>query len=138
MPDVSGTGTRRSLPPAARHILTHAIRGVEELQVILLLHRHADRYWDAEAVADRVGLQASRASAALEALAGHGFLDVRLTDVINNRYNPATPEQLDLLESIASLWRADRTALLELLTMKRRALTDFSEAFRLRKGKTDG
>jgi hypothetical protein len=127
-----------SLPAASRRLLERDIDGIEQLEIVLLLHRHADRYWNAEAAADRVALPVAVVRTALEALAGRGFLDVRLTDSIKYRFSPVTDHQRDAFEPIAALWSTARPAIVEALTAKRQALKDFSDAFRFGSGNRRG
>jgi hypothetical protein len=121
------------LPPGARRVLERDLEGIEQLEVVLLLRRYTDRYWDAEMVAHRVGLPVQPIVSALEALARRGFLDVRLAGSIKYRYSPAAPEQREAMDAIASLWRTSRAVVLDAFTTKRQALRDFSDAFRLGK-----
>jgi hypothetical protein len=122
-----------SLPPSARRALERDIDNIEQLEVILFLHRHADRYWDAEAAAGRISLSVSVVTAALETLARRGFLDVKLTESIKYRFVPATSEQRDAIDAIAALWWTARSGIIKVLTTRREDLRDFSNAFRLGK-----
>jgi hypothetical protein len=124
---------RATLPPTVVEFLKQTVDGIEELEILLLLQRHNDRYWDAETAAEQLGLLASHVAAAFEMLAKRGLLDVRLTDAIRYRFNPATASQRCTTELLAVLWRTSRTSLLEAMATKRQSLKDFADAFILRK-----
>jgi DNA-binding MarR family transcriptional regulator len=121
------------LPASARRLLERDIDNVEQLEVLLLLRRNADRYWDAEAAADRVGLAVPLVTTALDALARRGFLDIRVSDAIRYRFSPARQEQGEALDALASSWWTARAEIVEALTAKQQAIRDFSDAFRIRK-----
>jgi hypothetical protein len=118
--------------------LQDAIVTVERLDVLLLLRRHPDRYWDADAVGDRLDLRPDLAATSLEALAGHNLLDVRLTEAIRYRFAPATADQRIQVDRIAALWHSDRSLVVRELSGTRRSLADFSDAFRLGGREDDG
>jgi hypothetical protein len=123
------------LPAAVRQFLTRAVDNAQQLEIVMLLRRDAEHYANAAAIGDRTGLTSAAAADALEALAGRGILDVRLTDTIKYRYSPATDEQRRAFDSIAELWRTDRHVLIDTLAAKRHVLKDFSDAFRIGKDK---
>jgi hypothetical protein len=127
-----------ALPAAVHRLLERDIDGIEQLELLLLVRRDADRYWDADAAADRLGLAVPLVTAALEALARRGFLDIRVSGAIRYRFSPAREEQLEAVDALASSWWTARTAVLEALTAKQQAIRDFSDAFRLRKDSSRG
>lgn len=127
-----------SLSRSAQHLLERDVDNIEQLEVLLLLRQAAERYWDAEAVADRLGLAVPVVAAALEMLGRRGFCDIRLADSIRYRFSPAREEQGEAIAAVSSSWRTDRTAILEILIAKQQALRDFSDAFRIRKGPRRG
>ncbi len=116
-----------------RRFLAESIGTVERLEILLLLRRQSDRYWDARAVSHRLDLESDLAAASLEALARHNLLDVRLTDTIRYRFAPATAEQRTHADRTAALWRESRESVVRALSGARRSLADFSDAFRLGK-----
>lgn len=125
------------LPAAVRRFLERSIKSVEQLEVLLLVLRARDRYWDADAIADHLGLRRDHAASSLEALAGQNLLDVRLSESIKYRYGPATPSQDEIVRQIGDLWRDQRHQIVTEVTTKRHALRDFSDAFRIGKNEDD-
>ncbi len=121
-----------------RRFLYRSIANVEQLEVALLVQRFPNRFWDAAAVGEDLGLPERRAAAALEALAGQSLLDVRVGETLKYRFNPVTPEQRTAMRLLAELWREHRESLVRAVATKRRALRDFSDAFRLGPGDDDG
>lgn len=125
------------IPPAVRRFLARSIKSVEQLEVILLLQRAPDRYWDAGAVADYLAMRPDHAAASLEALAGKSLLDIRLGQTIKYRFNPIADEQTRCIRSLAELWRDDRQGVIREVTAERHTLRDFSDAFRIGKDDDD-
>jgi hypothetical protein len=131
---MTGDSTHRErLPDPIRRFLKGAVSSVEDLEIVLLLRRNPERYWDAESVSDRLEISPQLAAASLETLARHNLLDVRLSDVIRYRYNPMTGDELALVNALADAWRHDRALVMKELTANSRSLSDFSNAFRLGK-----
>lgn len=119
-------------PASVRRFLVQSIASVEQLEVVLLIHRAPDRFWDAIAIAEHLGLRTDHANAALEALAGQSLLDIRLGETIKYRFNPASSEQRECVKRLADLWRERREDVIREMTRTRSSLTDFSDAFRIK------
>ena len=124
---------RERLPDPIRRFLKEAVTSVEDLEIVLLLRRNPERYWDAESVSDRLEISRQLAAASLETLARHNLLDVRLSDVIRYRYNPMTGGDLASVNAVADAWRHDRALVMKELTANGHSLSDFSNAFRFRR-----
>ena len=125
-----GPGAR--VPADVHRFLTGSIDSVEQLEVLLLVHRTPDRYWDAAGIADHLGLRQHDVAGLLEALARKNLLDVRLGERIKYRYEPATVSQRDAVQQINELWRDQRQLIIAAVAIKRHGLSDFSDAFRIR------
>jgi hypothetical protein len=120
------------VPADVHRFLTGSIDSVEQLEVLLLVQRTPDRYWDAAGIADHLGLRQRDVAGSLEALARKNLLDVRLGETIKYRYEPATAPQRDVVQQINELWRDQRQQIVAAVAIERDGLNDFSEAFHLR------
>lgn len=120
------------LPRQVRRFLDSRVEGVEQLEILILLHQYPDRSWNAAGVADAVRLSPRTAERHLEALVQQHLLDVRLGGDVLYRYSPATDGLADLVRQVAEAYREQRGLVLAAVTARRlRALQDFSDAFRL-------
>lgn len=127
------------LPAAVRRFIERRIEGIEQLEILLLLHREAARYWDAASVAQSLQLTERNVADHLEALGRQALLDVRIAAAVVYRFNPATPTLALEVKKVADAYRERRGELLALLTPYRhRSLKDFSDAFRFTKDPEDG
>jgi len=120
------------LPLAVRRFLERRIDNVEQLEILLLLQRRADRGWTAAQVADALQLTPRAAADQLEALGRRNLFDVRISADVVYRFSPATPELSGIVGQVMEAYRESRADVLHLVTGRRfRALRDFSDAFRL-------
>lgn len=127
------------LPANVRRFLDKRVDGVEQLEILLLLSHHADRSWDAAAVADALRLTARAAASHLEALARRELLDIRVGEDMRYRYSPVTEGQAAAVKRLAAIYRDNREQVLALVTARRlRSLQDFADAFRIHEDDDDG
>lgn len=106
----------------------------EDLQVLLLLRHHGDKWWSADEVGSELGLSPADALAALERMSG-GFLAVRMTNDVCFRFGPINPEREALVTALAEAYETERNELIHLITGRSQAVKDFADAFRLHKKK---
>ena len=105
---------------------------VEQLEIILLLQRHAERSWDAAEVGEALGLDQRDVAHHLEVLGGRDLLDVRLGDDVRYRFSPGSPGAAAAARRVADAYRVNRGAVLAFVTARRhQSLKDFSDAFKL-------
>jgi hypothetical protein len=102
---------RRGLPPSVTRFLEQRIARFEGLDVLLLLHEHADRSWNASEVAMALRLTASAAAEQLEWLCRHDLLDVRLGNEVRYRFGPATSRLAAAVQRVARAYRTRRSEL---------------------------
>jgi hypothetical protein len=120
------------LPPDVRHFLGRCVETVEQLEIILLLQRHAERSWDAAEAGEALGLDHRDVAHHLEALGGRDLLDVRLGDHVRYRFSPGSSGAAAAARRVADAYRVNRGAVLAFVTARRhRSLKDFSDAFKL-------
>lgn len=119
--------------------ISACVRSIEELEVLLFLARHAERYCSAGMVSAETGFPEHLAARALEALASRNLLDVRISAAVLYRLDPAGPGPRAAVErSVDAAWR-DRTGVLKAILGASSAARDFADAFRVtRKRRSDG
>jgi hypothetical protein len=121
-----------------RSFLLNAIGSYEELELLLLLHAHADEQWSPEAAAARLGLPVAAASGALEQLRRHGLLEVPATPPANAtlafKYSSGNASAR-LVDAVAAIYATNRLGLMRVMSqnaierVRTRALNFFSDAF---------
>jgi hypothetical protein len=121
------------LSPVVRRFLERRIDDVEQLEIVLLLQQHAERWWAAADVAPALRLVERRAAKQLEILGGRHLLDVRLSDDVRYRFSPATPELEAAVKQVADSYREHRAETVAFVSRGRRSLRDFSDAFRIKR-----
>jgi hypothetical protein len=95
-----------TLDPETLAAIAGCVRSIEELEVLLRLADNRARYCSAATIATEAGLPPVAASAALETLASRNLLDVRITDTVLYRLDPASPEARAHLErTLDAAWR---------------------------------
>ena len=130
---------RASLSDAARHFLVHMIGSIERLDIILVMRRHADRWWTATALADELRIPATVVQSDLDWLGARNLLGVRIAQDVLYQYGPGTTELRQLVDEVSLVHDADRGATAGVVA---RPIPEsarlFADAFRLRKGPRDG
>ncbi len=111
------------------------IRSTVELHLLVAVSDHEERWWDDAAVATELFMDRAEARAALEHLAAHNLLEIRLTADVRYQFRPGTPELRDAALSTVAAYRSNRDAVLHALGNQRhqRGVRDFSNAFRIRR-----
>ncbi|HYC33835.1 MAG TPA: hypothetical protein VEB59_16210 [Gemmatimonadales bacterium] len=124
------------LPDAVHRFLYHNIDSVEQLEVLLLLRRAADRGWTAEEVARELYSHPSSVLHRMSSLAGRGLL--RELEPACFRYAPRSAELHDTVRAVAEAYRERRVAVITLIASKPiENVRAFSDAFRLRRKKEE-
>jgi hypothetical protein len=90
------------LSPRAYTFLRDCIGSLEELEIVLLLHKDATRWWSAEQISDALAVDVNVVGLALESLAGRNLLDVRLGESLSYCFAPLHPHFDVMLAEIAS------------------------------------
>jgi hypothetical protein len=127
------------IPREIRQFVARFLPGLEYLETFMLLCNGATRSWSASDIAKAAGLPESVAADVLEHLASDNFLDVKISNDILYRFNPATPALGDLSRRCADFCVRERIAMISLVTTDVMSpMHDFAEAFRLKKGKRNG
>jgi hypothetical protein len=127
------------IPREVRQFVARYLPGLEYLETFALLYNGTMRSWSASDIAKAASISESVAADVLERLASDNFLDVKISNDILYRFNPATAELEELSRRCADLYVRERIAMIKLATAADMSpMLDFAEAFRLKKGPKHG
>jgi hypothetical protein len=125
---------RVELPTAVLDFVRDYIDNLEQLDVLTVIMKSPERWWDGSEVAAFLGLNPAVARTALERLASRNLLAITITTDVHYQFQPGTPSLRDAADLFAEAWRDHRGEVLRLVTDRhRRAMRDFSDAFRIRR-----
>jgi hypothetical protein len=123
-----------SLPDDVIRFLDEHIDSVEQLEVLLLLHRAAESPWTAEMVAAALYTQPVSAARRLEALYADGLIERATGTREAYRYVADPADRGAMMATIADTYRARRVAVVTAIASKPMGnVRAFSDAFRLRR-----
>ncbi|HJQ82562.1 MAG TPA: hypothetical protein VKA21_00690 [Candidatus Binatia bacterium] len=127
------------IDPSVRRFIVDRIDSVEMLEVLLLLRAEPERWWNAGQVNAAVRTSLTSAADRLHDLAARGLLAVDTTSPPLYRYRPRDAATDAVVGRVAEAYRERRVSVITLLYSKPQdPVRDLAEAFRLRKGRTDG
>ena len=127
-----------ALPPRIQGFLGAHIHSVEQLEVLLLLRAHAATEWSAHAVARELRIAESSAGGRLEDLCLRGLL-TRGRDPDTLRYAAPSGELGRAVDELAQLYPQRRVSIITFIFSRpNERLRSFADAFRLKRGHTDG
>jgi hypothetical protein len=107
---------------------------LERLELLLLMMQARDRWWDASTVSRQLGYDMESARRALDHLAAHNLLAIRVTGDVRYQYQPGAPRLADDAAMFAEAFRLNPLAVLQLVTAPRgHSIRDFAAAFRIRR-----
>ena len=93
----------------------------------MLLQHNASRSWNSADVAAELRITKSTAEAVLDTLASNNFLDIKISNDILFRYNPASPELKQAAARCAHFYKRERMAVISLVTSGTTPLQDFTD-----------
>ena len=114
------------------------VRTLEELQLLMAIIQSDDRWWDAAGAAEEFGMTVVAARASLDYFAARNLLDIRITDDVRYQFRPGTPALRDAAKAAADAYRKRPIGVAQLVTgPSGRNVTDFADAFRIRRDDDD-
>ena len=123
-----------------QRLIAEHIDSVEQLEILLLLHKDSARAWSAEAVARELRVSPISAGDRLKELMRAGIL-VRVEGVGSGaeyRYAPDSPKLAEAVNGLASAYTERRVTVINLIFSKPvDKIRTFADAFRLRKDDDD-
>ena len=121
-----------TLPDDVRRFLLQCIDSVEQLEVLLLLHRFPDQARSAATVARELYSNTESIARRMAGLHANGLLAA--TGSSSYRYQPRTPALDTTVTQLAETYRERRVAVITVIASKpMENVRAFSDAFRIRK-----
>lgn len=125
---------RHEVSPLVLTFLSEHVGNLHRFQLLLRLIQGGDRWWDAASAAREVGITPEEAHAALDHLAKHNLLDIRITGEVRYQFRPGTDTLREAAQACVDEFRRKPVEILEVVTgMPRRRIRDFADAFRIRR-----
>lgn len=134
MTDAGHTDAPEEVAPVVRAFVETHLPSLEHLEVLALLIRESEKWWDAAAVGRELGIPAAACRLILEQLASSNLLAIAITADVRYQFQPGVPEIRDAAEAFALSYGTQRLAIASLVVRRaRRSIQDFAEAFRIRR-----
>lgn len=128
----------KELPDDVIRFLNQHIDSVEQLEVLLLLHRAAESDWTAEMVAAALYTQPASAERRLAALCDDGLIVPSPRQPGAFRHIPNASGDGEMIATVADTYRERRVAVVTAIASKPMGhVRAFSDAFRLRRKEED-
>ena len=128
------------LPPEVTRFISKHIHGFTQLELLLYLHAQPTIEVTTKIVAHEQRMTEDQAAALLHDLHSRGLLVTRdLEGKRHYRYEPKSKELVQQVEALAQTYPKYRHAIIQIIFSKPvESVTNFAEAFRLRKDGDDG
>lgn len=125
-----------SIPHDLAHFIQRCIDRLETLDLLLLLQSNAARVWTVQQLSNEMRSSRLATESALGMLLRHGLV---AKDGDTFRFRPLTPELDQTTQRLAACYRERRTAVIAaIFSRPSEAVRSFAEAFRIKKGESDG
>ena len=122
----------RGIPQRLRTFLDVHFDSVEQIEVLLLLSQHPDRFWTASEVDNELRSSPTVLLRRLNSLHKIGALERAADATPRFRFNPNSTEIQEQIQELLDHYRLRRSAIIELIYSRpRRALQSFVDAFKL-------
>ncbi len=122
-----------------RAFIADHVDSVVQLEVLLLLHREPQRSWSPTGVAKVLRIDEAWVASQMADLQAHGLLKRQDGQPGQYQYAPAQPELHESVVLVARAYAERPVSVINLVYSKPiDKLRSFSEAFRFRKGDSDG
>jgi hypothetical protein len=133
--------TESAIPEDVRAFLGARIRSVGELEVLLLLHRHPDRWWTADQVNRELRTSLQSALQCLDAMRHAALAEEKKDGERSFRFRAADEDIARIVRVLRDLFRDRMASIVDIIYVPRQdSIRDFADAFRLTKngGSKDG
>ena len=120
------------LPPLVLAFVADHIRSLEELQLLMAVIHAPERWWDAASAARELIMPLGNARRALDHLAAHNLLDIRITGDVRYQFGPGTDDLRTAARACVEAYDAHPQEVVDLVRGKT-SVRDFSDAFRIRR-----
>ena len=126
------------IPSDVRRFIVDHIDSVEQLEVLLLLHRNPARWWTAADVNAEIRTSLASAADRLRDLAERRLAGVEPGTLPRYRFAPVDAAVGGLVSRVAETYRKHRVAIVTLVYSKPSdAVRDLADAFRLGRSRTE-
>jgi len=129
---------QQPLPEPVQRLLVERVDSIAQLEVLLLLHGSTPHAWDASRVARELRIEPAWASEQLSLLRDRQLLAEAPSGSGSYLFEPATPELGKAVEMLAAAYVDRRVAVIGLVYSRGAGIRAFADAFRIRKGDSDG
>lgn len=120
-------------PEVELFVETH-LPTLEHLEVLALLIRTGDRWWDAGAAGQELGITAGASRRILEHLASRNLLAIRVTNDVRYQFQPGESGLREAAAAFAEAYATHRLAVSRLVTRPSgRSIRAFADAFRIQR-----
>ena len=124
------------IPPRVQRFISTHIDSIEKLEVLLLLRGQSGRTWTGAAVAQELRIAEESARHRLEDLCGRGLLSCE-GDAFS--YAPGGGADAQAIDELATTYAQRRVSVISFIFSRPTdRLKSFADAFRLKKGPSDG
>ena len=103
------------LPPDIARFAAAYVPSIEDLQVLVLFVEGRDRWYDAARIAGLLSIPLAAAGAALDHLARHNLLDIRVTGDVRYRFRPGTATLETQATALVDTYRRNPELVLRLI-----------------------
>lgn len=131
--------TDKGLSEEVKRFITDSINSLEELEILLLLHRYQEQEWTAAKVSQELRLSSASVAVRLADLEKRGLLIVNEASDPLYRYQPRKPDVATTVNSLAELYPNYRFTVTNLIFSKPLdKIQTLADAFKFRKDKDNG
>jgi hypothetical protein len=132
--NAGATAMTRGVPEAVVRFIASHIGSLEELHVLITCIRGRERWWDAATIASELAMTETAALRALEEIARHNLLDVRISGEVRYQFSPGSHDVEEAALALADVYLAQPLAVTQhVARVARRDIRDFADAFRIRR-----
>jgi hypothetical protein len=125
---------QHEIAPLVLTFLAAHVRTLLEFQSLMLVTQAPDRWWDAGSAARELGVTPAAARSALDQLAKHNLLDIRITGDVRYQFRPGTEELRAGVAACADEFRRAPLQMVAVVTGQGpKSVRDFADAFRIRR-----
>jgi hypothetical protein len=131
--------TEQGLSDEVKKFIIEQIDSLEQLEILLLLHRRQDKEWTAQEVSRELRLSQISVATRLADLQKQGLLIVREASDPLYQYAPQKPTIAPIVDSLVKLYPDYRFTVINLIFSKPLdKIKTFADAFKLKKDKDNG
>ncbi len=120
-------------PPAVVAFVADHVRSLDELQLLMSIIQSDERWWDASIAAREIGMSQAASGEVLDRFASRNLLDIRVADAVRYQFRPGTEALREAARATMDAYRRNPIALARLVPRQRPGITDFADAFRIRR-----